>query len=64
MTPRRVWLIALSLYALAGVADAAIFLRHEARAGEVWWSPDNLAVAFSGGLFWPVDLVAKALLGP
>jgi len=60
---RRAWLIGLSLYAIAGVADAAIFLHHEARAGEDWWSADNLAVAFSAGLFWPVDLVAKSLLG-
>ena len=59
---RRVWLVGLSLYAIAGAADAAIFLRHEARAGEDWWAPDNLAVAFSAGLFWPVDLLARPLL--
>jgi hypothetical protein len=44
-------------------ADAALFLRHEAQGGENWWSVDNLTVAFSAGLFWPVDLVAKSLLG-
>jgi hypothetical protein len=59
---RRAWLVGLWLYAIAGATDAAIFLRHEARAGEDWWAPDNLAVAFSAGLFWPVDLLARALL--
>jgi hypothetical protein len=60
---RRMWLVGLCLYAIAGVADAALFLRHEAQGGENWWSVDNLTVAFSAGLFWPVDLVAKSLLG-
>jgi len=59
---RRVWLVGLCLYAIAGAADAMIFLREQARAGEDWWAPDNLAVAFSAGLFWPVDLVAQSLL--
>ncbi len=59
---RRVWLVGLCLYAIAGAADATIFLRNEARTGEDWWTPDNLAVAFSAGLFWPVDLVARSLL--
>ena len=61
-TARRVWLVGLLLYAIAGVADAAFFLRREAQAGQDWWAPDNLAVAVSAGLFWPADLVAKALL--
>ena len=59
---RRIWLVGLLLYAIAGAADAAFFLRHEAQAGQDWWAPDNLAVAFSAGLFWPADLVAKGLL--
>jgi hypothetical protein len=59
---RRVWLVGLSLYAIAAVADAAIFLRDETRAGQDWRAPDNLAVAVSAGLFWPVDLVARVLL--
>ena len=59
---RRIWLVGLLLYAILGAADAAIFLRHEARAGEDWRAPDNLAVAFSAGLFWPADLLARALL--
>ena len=59
---RRVWLVGLLLYAIAGTADAVIFLRAEAQAGQNWWAPDNLAIAFSAGLFWPVDLVARSLL--
>ena len=59
---RRIWLAGLCLYAIAGAADAAIFLSDEVRAGEEWWAPDNPAVAFSAGLFWPVDLIAKMLL--
>ena len=62
MSRRRLWLVGLWLYALAGAADAAVYLRGEARIGQDWRTPDNLAVAFSAGLFWPVDLVAKALL--
>jgi len=59
---RRVWLVALCLYAIAAVADAAVYLREETLAGQDWWAPDNLAVAVSAGLFWPVDLVAQMLL--
>ncbi len=62
MTSRRVWLIGLWLYAIAGAADLAVHLRGDAREGEDWWAPDNLAVAFSAGLFWPVDLLAQPLL--
>ncbi len=58
---RRIWLVGLLLYAIAGAADAVIFLRSEAQAGQDWWAPDNLAIAFSAGLFWPVDLVARSL---
>ena len=60
---RRAWLVGLVLYAIAGATDAAIFLRNEAGAGQDWRAPDNLAVAFSAGLFWPVDLLARLLLG-
>jgi hypothetical protein len=59
---RRVWLVGLALYAIAGAADIAVHLQGDAHEGEDWWAPDNLAVAFSAGLFWPVDLLAQALL--
>jgi hypothetical protein len=58
---RRVWLVGLSLYAIAAAADVASHLRDDAREGEDWRAPDNLAVAFSAGLFWPVDLLAQPL---
>jgi hypothetical protein len=59
---RRVLLAALCLYGLATVADIALHLRDDTATGEVWWAPDNLIVAFSAGLFWPIDLVARELL--
>jgi len=59
---RRVWLIALCLYAVAAVGDIAMHLRADVRAGQSWHDPANLAVAFSAGLFWPADLIAGLLL--
>ena len=59
---RRVWLAALWLYAILAVADTAVHLNEDRLAGQDWRAPDNLAVAVSAGLFWPVDLVAKVLL--
>jgi hypothetical protein len=59
---RRAWLVGLSLYAIAGATDIAVHLQGDVREGEDWWAPDNLAVAFSAGLFWPVDLLARPLL--
>ena len=59
---RRLWLAALCLYGAAAVGDAAVHLAaHPGPIGEVL-SPANLAVAISAGLFWPLDLVARALL--
>jgi len=58
----RVWLVALSLYAIAAVADVAVHLGADRRAGRDWVMPDNLAEAVSASLFWPVDLVARLLL--
>jgi hypothetical protein len=60
---RRVWLVALWLYAVLAAADVAIHLSEDRLAGQDWRAPDNLAVAVSAGLFWPVDLVARRLLG-
>jgi hypothetical protein len=59
---RLVWLVALCLYAIVAVADAAVHLREDTLSGQDWRAPDNLAVAVSAGLFWPVDLVARLLL--
>jgi hypothetical protein len=59
---RRLWLIALCLYAAAAVIDIAAHLRADMRDGQSWHDPANLAVAFSAGLFWPADLIAALLL--
>ena len=59
---RRVWLVVLWLYALGAAADMAGHLGADRRAGGDWMRPANLAVAFSAGLFWPADLVARLLL--
>ena len=59
---RRVWAIALCLYAAAVAADIAAHLVADSRAGQDWRDPANLAVAVSAGLFWPADLVATLLL--
>jgi hypothetical protein len=59
---RRLWLIALCLYAAVAALDIAAHLRADVRAGQSWHDPANLAVAFSAGLFWPADLAALALL--
>jgi hypothetical protein len=59
---RRVWLAALCLYAILAAADVALHLNEDRLADQDWRAPDNLAVAISAGLFWPVDLVARQLL--
>ena len=59
---RRLWLAALVLYGAAALADIAVHLAADVRAGQNWWAPNNLAVAIPAGLFWPVDIVAGHLL--
>ena len=61
-TARRLWLLALVLYGATAFADIVAHLAADVRAGQNWWAPDNLAVAVSAGLFWPVDLIAGHLL--
>ena len=58
----RLWLVGLCLYAVAAVADVAVHLSADRRAGRDWLAPASLAVAVSAGLFWPLDLVAQQLL--
>lgn len=60
---RRVWAALLVLYALAAAADLAVHSYEDVAAGQNWLDPANLVVAFSAGLFWPIDLVARLLLG-
>ena len=59
---RRIGLIGLCLYAIAGIADGA-YRVSEARhaAGE---PAATVLVAFCAGLFWPLDLAARLLLAP
>ena len=59
---RRAWLVVLWLYAIAVAGDFALHLNADAKAGESWFAPDNLAVAFAASLFWPLDGVAHLLL--
>jgi hypothetical protein len=57
---RRAQLIGTCLYALGGCIDFAYHLSWGAPRASMWYS--NLPVAFSAAVFWPVDLVAMALL--
>jgi hypothetical protein len=60
---RRVSFVALWLYAIATAADFAAHLSEDRQAGRDPLAPANLAVAVSAALFWPIDLVARRLLG-
>lgn len=59
---RRAWLLALLLYALGAGIDVARHLTEDLYGGNQAIEFPEVAVAFSAGLFWPVDLVAMALL--
>jgi hypothetical protein len=59
---RRFWLIALCLYAVAGIIDTADRLLGARRAGQPL-NVATLSVAFCAGLFWPLDVAARPLLG-
>jgi hypothetical protein len=59
---RRAWLVGLCLYALGIAADLAYHLIEDLRSGDQVIEFSELAVAFSAALFWPVDIVAMALL--
>jgi hypothetical protein len=61
-TARRLWLAALFLYAVAAFADFGAHLAADSQACRDWHDAAHLTVAFSAGLFWPVDLVAEYLL--
>jgi hypothetical protein len=61
-THDRAWLVALSLYALGAGVDVACHLADNLRNGNHEIEFSEVAVAFSAGLFWPVDIVAVALL--
>jgi hypothetical protein len=60
---RGAWLVALWLYALAAGLDITSHLSDNLRSGNQQIEFSEVAVAFSAGLFWPIDAVATALLG-
>jgi hypothetical protein len=60
--PRQAWLAGLRLYALAAGIDFAYHLIEDLRSGDEALQFSEIVVAFSGALFWPIDVVAIALL--
>ena len=54
--------MALVLYGLAGGGDFAYHLIDDLRTGNEAIEVSEVAVAFSAAVFWPVDLIAMALL--
>jgi hypothetical protein len=57
---RRVWLVALCLYAIAGIADGAYRARETPHAASE--PASAILVAFCAGLFWPLDVAARLVL--
>jgi hypothetical protein len=60
---RRIWLAALMLYAAAGIADGAFRLAEPPTAGGHPDAVSAVAVAFCAGLFWPLDIAVRQVLG-
>ena len=52
----------LVLYATAGLIDGVVRITAEQRATGAPIGLATIAVGFSAGLFWPLDLVARLLL--
>ena len=59
---RRVWLAALLLYAFGACVDVRHRLTDDLYGRSRAFEFSGIPVAFSAGLFWPVDLIARALL--
>ncbi|HVC51150.1 MAG TPA: hypothetical protein VND87_03930 [Stellaceae bacterium] len=59
---RRASLVALLLYAACAAADTGLHLAQPPVAGVARFALGRVIVATNAGLFWPVDLVAEALL--
>jgi hypothetical protein len=58
----RAWLVVLLLYGLVAGADFTYHLNDYLHTGDEAIEFSEVAVAFSAALFWPVDIVAMALL--
>ena len=59
---RRAWLIGLWLYGLAACVDFAYHLIVDVGSADQTSKYTEIPVAYSAALFWPVDIVAMALL--
>jgi hypothetical protein len=59
---RRAWLAALLLYGAVMSADFAYHLTNDLHTGNRAIGYPEVVVAFSAALFWPLDLIAMALL--
>jgi hypothetical protein len=59
---RRLWLLALVVYAAAGIADGAYHFVAPQYATNRSKPLAALPVAFCAGLFWPIDIIARPLL--
>ena len=59
---RSAWLAALLLYALVAGGDFTYHLTENLRTGRGTIQVSEVPVAFSAAVFWPLDLIAMALL--
>ena len=59
---RPLWLCALVFYALAAAGDFTYHLIDSRHLGNQATELFEIPVAFSAALFWPLDLIAMALL--
>ena len=59
---QRAWLIGLSLYGVAACVDFAYHLVADVHSADRTIKYAELPVAFAAALFWPVDILARALL--
>jgi hypothetical protein len=59
---RPLWLAALVFYGVAAAGDFAYHMIEARHAGHQAIELFELPVAYSAALFWPLDLVAMALL--
>jgi hypothetical protein len=60
---RWIWLVLLVLYAIAGIIDGASRVAEAPATTSRPSTVSILAVAFCAGLFWPIDLAARGVLG-
>ena len=59
---RRAWLAALLLYGAVACADFTYHLIDDLHTGNRAIEYSEVAVGFDAALFWPLDLIAMALL--